>query len=162
MRPALLLDPRLHPRPDSGLCLCRLPSPARALGHVPSSRPGPLRHGPCPCLRSRSGLGWSVRVGLCQSSRAGPGVGPYRGPRRRGLCPCWCSSSGPEAETAPCWPRGLEATHPSPPVLGAVWQWAGLLTHGLPRWPAHQMTSLSNWRLGNLLLLWKRSEVPHT
>lgn len=160
--PGLLLDPRLRSRPDSGLGLCRLPSPAQALGRDPSSRPGPLRHGPCPCPESMAGLDWSVPLGLCQSSRAAPAVGLYPGPRRRGLCPCWCSSSGPEAGTAPCWPPGREATHPSPPVSEAALQWAEPLTLVLPHWPAHLMTSLSSWWLGNLPFLWKHSGVPRT
>lgn len=161
-RPGLFPDPCLRSRPDPGLGLCRLPSPALDHGPGPSSRPGPVRYGSCPCLESTSGLDWSVLLGLCQSSRPAPAGGLYRGPRRRGLCPCWSSSCGPEAGAAPSPSRGPEATHPSPPVLEAALQWAGPWTLGPPHWPGHPVTSLSSWWLGNLLLLWKHSGGPRT
>lgn len=161
-RLGLFLDPCLRSRPDPGLCLCRQPSPARDLCPCPSSRPDQVRYGPCPCLESTSGLDWSAPLGLCQSSRPALAVGLYPGPRRQGLCPCWSSSSGPEAETAPCWPLGPEATHPSPPALEAALQWAEPWTLGPPHWPGRLMTSLSSWWLGNLLFLWKHSGGPRT
>lgn len=161
-RPGLLLDPRLHSKPDSGLSLCPLPSPAQDLGPDLSSRHGPLRLGPCPCLESMSGSDWSVPLVLCQSSRPARVVGLCPGSRRRGLGPCWCSSSGPEAGTAPCWPLGLEATYPSPPVLEAALQWVEPLTLGLPHWRAHLMTSSSSWWLGNLRFLREHSGGPRT
>lgn len=160
--PELFPDPCLHSTPDPGLGLCRPPSPARDPGLDLSSRPGPVQCGPCPCLESTSGPDWSAPLVPCQSSRPAPAVGLDPGPRRRGLGPCRRSSPGLEAGVAPCWPRGLEATHPLPPVLEAAWQWAGPWTLGPPHWPSHPMTSLSSWWLGNLLFPWKHSGGPRT
>lgn len=161
-RPALYSDPCLSSRPDPGLGLCQLPSPAQDLGPDLSSRPGPVQHELCPCLGSRSGPDWSVPLGPCQSSTPARGAAPFPGPRPRGLGPCWSSSSGPEAGTGPCLPLGSEATRPSPPALEAASLWAEPWSPGPPHWPGHLMTSQSSWWLGNPPFLWEHSGGPRT
>lgn len=161
-KPGLFLDLCLHSSPDLGFGLCRLPSFAQELCPGPSSRSDPVRCELFLCLVSTPGLDWSALTCLCQSSKPAPGVGLCLEPRHLSLCLCWSSSSGPEAGTAPCWPLGLEATHPSPPVLEAALLSVEPWNQALPHWPVHPMTSLSSWRLGNLSFLWKHSGGPRT